>query len=149
MSLFETESSRFEVGKHGLDAPARSVAQGGEISRRCRQSDDPGVSVSGIADDADVGDDALAGEGNGLEIGAAGQRERAGCGSCRAPAGKEIALEPQPIIPSLLSAPSDHLGGSVQAIGEQDHGLIGGQPAGDPLAQRLLCGQARACPVGL
>src|SRR4051812_21483229 len=32
MGLLETKPARFEIGKHGLDAPARGVSQGGEIS---------------------------------------------------------------------------------------------------------------------
>ena len=51
--------------------------------------------MSGIANDADVGRNPLAGEGDSFEIVAAGQSEAAGRGFCCAPAGEEIALEPQ------------------------------------------------------
>jgi hypothetical protein len=54
--------------------------------------DDPGLGMSKIANDADVGRDPLAGEGDSLEIGAAGQGERVGGGLCRVPADEEIAL---------------------------------------------------------
>ena len=47
--------------------------------------------MSGIANDADVGRDPLAGQGNSFEIVAAGQAEVAGRGCCRAPAGDEVA----------------------------------------------------------
>ena len=73
MGLFEAEPPRFEVGNHGLDVPARGVPQGGEISRLGRHGDDPGLGVSGIANDADVGGDTLAGEDDSLEIMAAPQ----------------------------------------------------------------------------
>ena len=98
--------------------------------------------MSGIVDDAHVGHDALTGEGDRLEIVAAGQGKRAGRGPYRAPAGDEIALEAQPIIPSAIATPSDHLEGSVEAIGKQDHGLTRRQPAGDHFEQFLLCGKA-------
>ena len=97
--------------------------------------------MSRIANDADVCRDTLAGKGDSFEIVAAGQGEVAGRGCCRAPAGEEIALEPQPIVPSPIATPPDHLGGSVEAVGEQDH-QIGGQPAGDHREQLLLRGEA-------
>ena len=68
--------------------------------------------------------------------------EVAGRGCCRAPAGEEIALEPQPIVPSPIATPPDHRGGSVAAISEQNHSQIGGQPVGDHCEQRLLRGEA-------
>src|ERR1700750_2098432 len=76
--------------------------------------------MSRIANDADVGRDPLAGEGDSLEIMTAGQGEVAGRGCCRAPAGEEIALEPQPIVPPAIATPPDHLGGSVEAVGDHD-----------------------------
>ena len=66
--------------------------------------------MSGIANDADVGRDTLAGEGDSFEIVAAGQSEAAGRGFCCAPAGEEIALEPQPIVPPVIATPPDHRG---------------------------------------
>ena len=33
MGLFEAKPARFEVGEHGLDTPAISISQGGQISR--------------------------------------------------------------------------------------------------------------------
>ena len=62
--------------------------------------------------------------------------------SCRPQAGDKVALEPQPIVPSAIATPADHLGGSVEAVGEQDHGLSHRQPAGDYFEQLLLCGKA-------
>src|ERR1700757_2462988 len=88
--------------------------------------------MSGIANDADVGGDPLAGEDNSFEIVAAGQSEGAGRGLCRAPAGEEIAFEPQPIVPPAIATPPDHRGGSVEAISEQDYGLTRRQPVGAP-----------------
>src|ERR1700749_3706106 len=75
--------------------------------------------MSGIANDADVGRDPLAGEDNSFEIVAAGQSEGAGRGFCRAAAGDEIVLEPQPIVPPAIATPPDHRGGSVEGISEQ------------------------------
>jgi len=98
--------------------------------------------MSGIANDADIGRDALAGEGDSFEIVAAGQGETAGGGSCRTPAGDEIALEPQPIVPPAIATPPDHLRGSVEAISEQDHSLIRRQPVGDHREQLLLRSEA-------
>src|ERR1700752_3510030 len=98
--------------------------------------------MSGIANDADVGRDPLAGEGDSLEIVAAGQSEVAGRGSCRAPAGDEIALEPQAIVPPAIATPPDPRGGSVETISGQDHGRTHSQPAGDPRDQLLLRGEA-------
>src|ERR1700752_507726 len=106
MGLFEAEPARFEVGEHGFDTPARGVPQGGEISRFGRHGDDPGLGMSRITNDADVGGDTLAGEGDSLEIMATGQGERARRGSDRAPAGDEVALEPQPIVPSPILTPA-------------------------------------------
>ena len=79
--------------------------------------------MSRIANDADVGRDALAGEGDSLEIMATRQGERAGRGPCCAPVGDEVALEPQAIVPPAIATPPDHFGGSVEAISEQNHGL--------------------------
>ena len=110
MGLFEAEPARFEVGEHGLDAPARCIIEGGQISRLGRHGDDPGLGMSGIANDADVGRDPLAGEDDSLEIMATRQGERAGGGCCCAPAGEEIALEPQAIVPSPIATPPDHRG---------------------------------------
>src|ERR1700760_2115096 len=90
--------------------------------------------MSRIANDTDVGRDPLAGEGDSLEIVAAGQSEVAGGGLCRAPAGDEIALEPQAIVPPAIATPPDHRGGSVETISEQDHGLSRTQPAGADIA---------------
>src|ERR1700761_7923889 len=98
--------------------------------------------MSGIANDADVGRDPLAGEGDSFEIMAAGQGEVAGGGFCRAPAGEEIALEPQAIVPSLIATPPDHRRGSVEAVSEQNHPQIGRQPAGDHREQLLLRSEA-------
>ena len=98
--------------------------------------------MSRIANDADVCRDPLAGEGDSLEIVAAGQSEAAGCGLCRAPAGEKIALEPQPIIPSPIATPPDHRGGSVEAVSEQNHPQISRQPAGDDREQLFLRGEA-------
>ena len=117
----------------GLAAPACAGAGYG---------DDPGLGMSGIANDADIGRDALAGEGDSFEIVAAGQGETAGGGSCRTPAGDEIALEPQPIVPPAIATPPDHLRGSVEAISEQDHSLIRRQPVGDHREQLLLRSEA-------
>ena len=50
MGLLETKPARFETRKHGLDAPARGVSQGGEISRLGRHGDDPGLGMPRIAD---------------------------------------------------------------------------------------------------
>src|ERR1700757_2950487 len=86
MGLFEAKPARFEVGEHGLDAPAISISQGGQISRLGRHGDDPGLGMSGIANDADVGRDPLAGESDSFKIVAAGQSEVAGGGFCRAAA---------------------------------------------------------------
>src|ERR1700756_4100455 len=116
MGLFEAKPARFEVGEHGFDAPAISISQGGEIARLGRHGDDPGLGMSGIANNADVGRDALAGEGDSFEIMATRQGEVAGGGFCRAAAGEEIALEPQAIVPSLIATPPDHRGGSVEAV---------------------------------
>src|ERR1700760_5032279 len=98
--------------------------------------------MSRIANDTDVGRDPLAGEGDSLEIVAAGQSEVAGGGLCRAPAGDEIALEPQAIVPPAIATPPDHRGGSVETISEQDHGLTHRQPVGDHREQLLLSGEA-------
>ena len=98
--------------------------------------------MSRIANDADIGRDTLAGEGDSFEIVAAGQGEVAGRGCCRAPAGEEIALEPQPIVPPAIATPPDHRGGSVEAVSEQNHPQIGGQPAGDHREQLLLRSEA-------
>src|SRR3954464_13553724 len=95
-----------------------------------------------IADDAEVGRDPLAGKDDILEIVAAGQGERASCSSCRSQVGDKVALEPQPIVPSVIATPANHLGGSVEAVGEQDHGLPHRPPAGDYFEQLLLCGKA-------
>src|ERR1700752_4920044 len=81
MGLFEAAPARFEVGGHGLDAPALGISQGGQISRLGRHGDDPGLGMSGIANDADVGRDPLTGEGDSFEIVAVGQSEAAGRGS--------------------------------------------------------------------
>ena len=70
------------------------------------------------------------------------QGECASRGPCRPQAGDKVALEPQPIVPSAITTPADHLGGSVEAVGEQDHGLPHRQPAGDHFEQLLLCGKA-------
>src|SRR6201986_3592608 len=121
MGLFEAKPARFEVGEHGLAAPAISISQGGQISRLGRHGDDPGFGMSGIANDADVGRDPLAGEGDSFKIVAAGQSEAAGRGFGRAAAGDEVALEPQAIVPSPVATPPDHRGGSVQAVGEQNY----------------------------
>ena len=72
MGLLETKPARFEIRKQGLDAPARGVSQGGEISRLGRHGDDPGLGMPRIADDAEVGRDPLAGKDDILEIVAAG-----------------------------------------------------------------------------
>ena len=72
MGLLETKPARFEIRKHRLDAPARGVSQGGEISRLGRHGDDPGLGMPRIADDAEVGGDPLAGEDDILEIVTAG-----------------------------------------------------------------------------
>jgi site-specific DNA recombinase len=139
----ESEHVRFcQLRKDYFDAPALGIAQGGQISRLGRHGDDPGLGMSRIANDADVCRDALAGEGDSLEIMASRQGERAGRGPCCAPVGDEVALEPQAIVPSLLSAPPDHLGGSVEAVGKQDHGLTRGPPAGHHFEQLLLRGEA-------
>src|SRR5215210_7268593 len=114
MGLFETKPARFEIRKHGLDAPARGVSQGGEISRLGRHGDDPGLGMPRIADDAEVGRDPLAGKEDILEIMAAGQGECASRGPCRPQAGDEVALEPQPIVPSAIATPANHLWGSVE-----------------------------------
>jgi len=82
MGLFEAKPARFEVGDHGLDAPAIGISQGGQISRLDRHGDDPGLGMSGIANDADIGRDPLAGEGDSLEIMATRQGERASRGPC-------------------------------------------------------------------
>src|ERR1700757_4177191 len=58
----------------------------GQISRLGRHGDDPGLGMSRIANDADIGRDPLAGEGDSFEIAAAGQSEVAGGGLYRAPA---------------------------------------------------------------
>ena len=76
MGLFEAKPARFEAGEHGFDAPARGVPQSGERSRLGRHGDDPGLGVSGITNDADVGGDPLAGAGDSFEIMAAGQGAR-------------------------------------------------------------------------
>src|ERR1700749_1188342 len=124
MGLFEAEPARFEVGEHGLDAPPRGIIEGGQIARLGRHGDDPGLGMSRIANDADIGRDPLAGEGDSFEIAAAGQSEVAGGGLYRAPAGDEVALEPQAIVPPAIATPPDHLEGSVEAISEQDHVLM-------------------------
>src|ERR1700751_3709954 len=95
--------------------------------------------MSGIANDADVGRDPLAGEGDSFEIVAAGQSEAAGRGCCRAPAGEEIALEPRAIVPPALAPPPDHRGVSKEGISEKDPALTRRQPLGE---QRLLRGEA-------
>ncbi len=98
--------------------------------------------MPGVADDADVGGDPLAGQNDAREVMAAGQGEPAGRGLERAPAGEKIALEPQAIVPSPRATPADHLRGSVEAVGKQDHGLTRGQPAGDHVKQFLLYDKA-------
>src|SRR5246127_3083495 len=98
--------------------------------------------MSGIANDADVGGDPLAGEDNSFEIVPAGQSEGAGRGFCRAAAGEEIALEPQPIVPPAIATPPDHRGGSVEAVSEQNHGLTRRQPASDDREELWLAGEA-------
>src|ERR1700755_3558485 len=98
--------------------------------------------MSGIANDADVGRDPLAGEDNSFEIVAAGQSEGAGRGCCRAAAGEEIALEPQAIVPPAIATPPDHRGGSVEAVSEQNHPQIGGDAAGRPPGELFLGGGA-------
>src|SRR3954466_4398136 len=45
MGLLETKPARFEIRKQGLDAPARGVSQGGEISRLGRHGDNPGLGM--------------------------------------------------------------------------------------------------------
>src|SRR4051794_34243767 len=87
MGLLETKSARFEIREHGLDAPARGVSQGGEISRLGRHGDDPGLGMPRIADDAEVGRDPLAGKDDILEIVAAGQGECASRDPCCPQAG--------------------------------------------------------------
>ena len=98
--------------------------------------------MSGIANDADVGRDALAGEGDSLEIMAIRQGERASRGPCCAPVGDEIAFEPQAIVPPAIATPLDHRRGSIEAISEQNHGLTRRQPLGDHCEQLLLRGEA-------
>ena len=98
--------------------------------------------MSRIANDADVGRNPLAGESDSFEIVAAGQSEAAGRGFCCAPAGEEIALEPQAIVPPAIVTPPDHRGGSVEAVSEQHHPQIGRQPAGDHREQLFLRGEA-------
>ena len=78
MGLFEAEPARFEVGEHGLDAPARGIFQGGQISRLGRHGDDPGLGMSRIANDADIGRDTLASEDDSFEIVAAGPSTSSG-----------------------------------------------------------------------
>src|SRR6201995_6071786 len=138
MGLFEAEPARFEGGEHRLDAPPRGIIEGGQIARLGRHGDDPGLGMSRIANDADVCRDPLAGEGDSLEIVAAGQSEAAGCGLCRAPAGEKIAPEPQPIIPSPIATPPDHRGGSVEAGSELNPPKRSRQPAGDDREQLFL-----------
>src|SRR6201993_3540486 len=138
MGLFEAKPARFEIGEHGLDAPAISISQGGQISRLGRHGDDPGLGMSGIANDADVGRDPLAGESDSFKIVAAGQSEVPGGGFCRVAAGDEIALEPQPIVPPAIATPADHRGGSVEAVSEPNHGLTRRPPAGDRREKLLL-----------
>jgi hypothetical protein len=46
MGLFEAKPARFEVGEHGLDAPARGIAQGGQISRLDRPRPAPGQAMA-------------------------------------------------------------------------------------------------------
>ena len=98
--------------------------------------------MSRIANNADVGRDALAGEGDSFEIMATRQGEVAGGGFCRAAAGDEIALEPQAIVPPAIATPPDHCGGSIEAVSEQNHPQIGGQPTSDDREQLFLRGKA-------
>ena len=72
MGLFEAKPARFEVGDHGLDAPAIGISQGGQISRLGRHGDDPRLAMPGVTDDTDVGGDPLAGQDDAREIMATG-----------------------------------------------------------------------------
>ena len=83
-----------------------------------------------IADDAEVGRYLLAGKDDILELAAAGQAS-APVVVLVVPRRATRSLEPQPIVPSAIATPADHLGGSVVPVGEQDHGLPHRQPAGD------------------
>lgn len=62
VGVLEAKAARFEVGEHGLDAPAPAVFLGFQIPRLGGHGDDPGFGVTRIMDDADVGPRPLAGQ---------------------------------------------------------------------------------------
>ena len=95
-----------------------------------------------VAEDADIGRHALAGERDILEIMPLGGCQFAGRRlACADPRG-EVAFEPEPVVPAAIPTPPDQLGRAVEAIGEQDHAGGGGQPTAYRVEQMLLCGKS-------
>src|SRR3954447_7738777 len=55
LAVLEAEAMGLEVREHRFDAPAPGVIERGEITRGLGHSDDPGLLVTGVLDEADVG----------------------------------------------------------------------------------------------
>jgi hypothetical protein len=138
MGLFDAEPLDLKSENMGSMPTAVGIGQGAEIARRCGHGDNPGLRVPGVVDNADIVCDALGREGDIFEIVDAGQGEFAGRLRPRSKPRREIAFRPEPVIPPCVATPRDHVRGSVEAIGQQDNGLVLGQPPRNRVEQLFL-----------
>ena len=58
LGLGDAESSGFEIGEQGLDAPAHAIIEHAPLGGRLRQGDDPGLAMAFLMENADRGGDA-------------------------------------------------------------------------------------------
>src|SRR3982751_6341521 len=54
----DAESSGFEIGEQGLDAPTHAIVEHAPFGGRLRHGDDPGLAVAFLMENADRGGDA-------------------------------------------------------------------------------------------
>ena len=146
LGILDAEAARLEVREHRLDAPAGGILKSAQVSRFLRHGDDPGLGVTRIMDDADVGPGPPAGEFDIFQIVDPVLGTLSGRRLARAVEHHEVALEPQPIVPGPLLAPADQIGGAVEAVAQQPDPGLRGQPGNDRVQQRPLSVEPdRAC----
>src|SRR4051794_26931118 len=118
LAVLEAEATGLEVREHRFDAPAPCVIERGEITRGLGHSDDPGLLVTGVLDEADVGAHLAGCQFHPRQVGCApGQlldRPRVSTVDTSA----QVALQPQPVVPIQRLAVGDQGGRAVEPISQ-------------------------------
>ena len=106
LGILDAQAARFEVLEHRLDDAALRVLKGPRIAGLFPHGDYPGLGVTRILHDADVGPGSPTGEFDIFQIVDLVLGTLSGRRLARAVEHHEVALEPQPIVPGPLLAPA-------------------------------------------